>query len=241
MPHTPHGSGYEDDHGAAASGNDLRAAVLGANDGLVSNFCLLMGMAGGGAVGKTIILTGVAGLVAGACSMALGEWLSVTNAREMSESLLSEEAREIRNDPEGERVELVEIYRNRGFEPGDADELAKLVMKNPKLALAVMAREELRVDPAEMGGNPWSAAGMSCALFSLGAIVPLLPFCFTTREAAVGWSVGLSLLGLLGMGLATARFNGRGALYSGIRQVIIGAAVAAITFGVGRLFGAAVN
>ncbi|HET8901327.1 MAG TPA: VIT1/CCC1 transporter family protein, partial [Holophagaceae bacterium] len=147
----------------------------------------------------------------------------------------------IRKDPEGERAELVEIYRGRGFEPGDADQLADLVMKNPKLALAVMAREELSVDPAEMGGNPWSAAGMSFTLFSLGAVVPLLPFCFAAREAAVGWSVGLSLLGLLGMGLATARFNGRGALYSGIRQVLVGAAVAAITFGVGRLFGATVN
>ncbi|HET6331033.1 MAG TPA: VIT1/CCC1 transporter family protein [Holophagaceae bacterium] len=241
MPYAPSGSGHKDIHKPAASGNDLRAAVLGANDGLVSNFCLLMGMAGGGAAEKTIILTGVAGLVAGACSMALGEWLSVTNAREMSESLLSEEAQEIRKDPEGERVELVEIYRNRGFEPSDAEELAKLVMKNPKLTLAVMAREELSVDPAEMGGNPWSAAGMSFTLFSLGAIVPLLPFCFATRGAAVGWSVGLSLLGLLGMGLATARFNGRGALYSGIRQVIIGAAVAAITFEVGRLFGAEIS
>ena len=225
----------------AASGNNLRAAVLGANDGLVSNFCLLMGMAGGGAAEKTIILTGVAGLVAGACSMALGEWLSVTNSREMSTSLLSEEAQEIRQDPEGERAELVEIYQGRGFGPGDAKELADLVMKNPKLALAVMAREELSVDPAEMGGNPWSAAGMSFTLFSLGAVVPLLPFCFAAREAAMGWSVGLSLLGLLGMGLATARFNGRGALYSGIRQVLIGAAVAAITFGVGRFFGAEIS
>jgi len=241
MPHAHSGSGHQDIHKPAASGNDLRAAVLGANDGLVSNFCLLMGMAGGGSAEKTLILTGVAGLVAGACSMALGEWLSVTNSREMSTSLLSEEAQEIRQDPEGERAELVEIYQGRGFEPGDAKELADLVMKNPKLALAVMAREELSVDPAEMGGNPWSAAGMSFTLFSLGAVVPLLPFCFAAREAAVGWSVGLSLLGLLGMGLATARFNGRGALYSGIRQVLVGAAVAAITFGVGRLFGAAVN
>ena len=228
-------------HKPPASGNDLRAAVLGANDGLVSNFCLLMGMAGGGAAEKTIILTGVAGLVAGACSMALGEWLSVTNSREMSKSLLSEEAREISQDPEGERAELVEIYEGQGFEPGDAKALADLVMKNPKLVLAVMAREELSVDPAEMGGNPWSASGMSFTLFSLGAIVPLLPFCFAARVAAVGWCVGLSLLGLLGMGLATARFNGRGAIYSGLRQVLIGAAVAAITFGVGRLFGAEIS
>ncbi|MBS1785464.1 MAG: VIT1/CCC1 transporter family protein [Acidobacteria bacterium] len=224
-----------------ASGNTLRAAVLGANDGLVSNFCLLMGMAGGGAAEKTIVLSGVAGLVAGACSMALGEWLSVTNSREMSTSLLSEEAREIHQDPEGERAELVEIYEGQGFETGDAKQLADLVMKNPRLTLDVMAREELRVDPSEMGGNPWSAGGMSFGLFSLGALVPLLPFCFAAREVAMGWSVGLSLLGLLGMGLATARFNGRGAIYSGLRQVLIGAAVAAITFGAGRLFGAEIR
>jgi VIT1/CCC1 family predicted Fe2+/Mn2+ transporter len=222
----------------AASSNDLRAAVLGANDGLVSNFCLLMGMAGGGASGKTIILTGVAGLVAGACSMALGEWLSVTNAREMSRSLLGEEARELRQDPEGERAELVEIYQEHGFEPKDAADLAVLVMKNPKLTLAVMARDELRIDPAEMGGNPWSAAGMSFTLFCLGAIVPLAPFCFLAGGAAVAGSIGLSLAGLLGLGFGTARFNGRGALYSGLRQVLIGAAAAAITFGAGRLFGA---
>lgn len=225
-------------HNPAASSNDLRAAVLGANDGLVSNFCLLMGMAGGGAAGRTIILTGVAGLVAGACSMALGEWLSVTNAREMSRALLGEEAEELRLDPEGERAELVAIYQDRGFEPKDAADLADLVMKNPKLALAVMARDELRIDPAEMGGNPWSAAGMSFLLFSLGAVVPLAPFLFAAGGAAVAWSIGLSLLGLLGLGLATARFNGRGALYSGIRQVLIGAAAAAITFGAGKLFGA---
>lgn len=224
-----------------ASGNNLRAAVLGANDGLVSNFCLLMGMAGGGATEKTIILSGVAGLVAGACSMALGEWLSVMNAHEMSKSLVSEEARQIREDPESERAELVEIYLARGFEPADAKELADLIMKNPKLALTVMALEELGVDPAEMGGNPWSAAGMSFVLFSLGAIVPLLPFCFVARDAAMAWSVGLSLLGLLGMGLATARFNGRSAIYSGLRQVFIGAIVAAITFGAGRLFGAEIS
>lgn len=241
MTRAPQPSAPKTSHRASASGNDLRAAVLGANDGLVSNFCLLMGMAGGGAAGKTIILTGVAGLVAGACSMALGEWLSVTNSREMSRSLLSEEAKEIHEDPEGERAELVEIYQGRGFGPEDAKALSDLVMKNPKLALAVMAREELSVDPAEMGGNPWSAAGMSFALFSLGAVVPLLPFCFAAREAAVGWSVGLSLLGLLGLGLATARFNGRGALYSGIRQVLVGAAVAAITFGVGRFFGTKIS
>jgi VIT1/CCC1 family predicted Fe2+/Mn2+ transporter len=159
----------------------------------------------------------------------------------MSQSLLGEEADEIRNDPEGEQAELVQIYQDRGFEPGDALDLAKLVMKNPKLALAVMARDELGVDPAEMGGNPWRAAGMSFALFSLGAIVPLAPFGFAARNAAVMWSVGLSLLGLLGLGLATARFNGRSALYSGIRQVLIGAAVAAVTFGAGRLFGAEIR
>lgn len=238
MPHHGYSARHTDTHTPGASSNNLRAAVLGANDGLVSNFCLLMGMAGGGAAGMTIVLTGVAGLAAGACSMALGEWLSVTNAREMSRSLMGEEARELRQDPEGEQEELVQIYLDHGFEPGDAADLADLVMKNPKLTLAVMAREELRIDPAEMGGNPWSAAGMSFLLFSLGAIVPLAPFFFAEAGAAMAWSIGLAFLGLLGLGVGTARYNGRGALYSGIRQVLIGAIAAAITFGVGKLFGA---
>lgn len=241
MPHLGYFARHHDSHRSRTSGNDLRAAVLGANDGLVSNFCLLMGVAGAGAQGKAIILTGVAGLMAGACSMALGEWLSVTNSREMVHTLLAEEAEEIRKDPEGERAELVQIYKDRGFEATDADHLAELVMKNPELALAVMARDELNIDPAEKGGNPWRAAGVSFGLFSMGAIVPLGPFFFLASGLAIFWSIALSLLALLGLGLATARFNGRSAIYSGIRQVLIGAAAAAVTYGVGHLFGAGLS
>jgi len=241
MPHAGYLKRHTDQHEPAASGNDLRAAVLGANDGLVSNFCLLMGVAGGGAGGKTVLLAGVAGLMAGACSMALGEWLSVTNAREMAGSLLAEEASELKHDPAGERAELVQIYLDRGFGQEDAEALADLVMKNPDLALAVMARDELRIDPAELGGNPWSAAAFSFGLFSVGAFLPVAPFLVTDGLTGIAWSVGLSLLGLLGMGVATARFNGRGALHSGVRQVLIGAAAAAVTFGVGKLFGTALS
>lgn len=224
-----------------ASGNELRAAVLGANDGLVSNFCLLMGVAGGGVQGRAILLTGVAGLMAGACSMALGEWLSVTNAREMSHALMAQEAEELRLNPEGERAELVQIYLDRGFGQEDAERLADTVMTNPPLVLAVMAREELKIDPSEMGGDPWRAAWISFLLFGAGALVPLAPFVLSTMGPAVGWSIGLSLLGLLGLGLVTARFNGRSAIYSGLRQVMIGAGAAALTFGVGRLFGTALS
>ena len=241
MPHLGYLARHLDQHGPAASGNDLRAAVLGANDGLVSNFCLLMGVAGGGALGKTIVLAGVAGLMAGACSMALGEWLSVTNAREMATKLLAEESAELKHDPDGEMAELVQIYRNWGYEDEDARTMGGLVMKNPGLTLAVMARDELGIDPAEMGGNPWSAAGTSFGLFAAGALLPLAPFLSTSGEPAIFLSIGLSLLGLLGLGLATARFNGRSALYSGTRQVLIGAAAAAVTFGVGRLFGTALS
>jgi len=225
----------------SASGNDLRAAVLGANDGLVSNFCLLMGVAGAGTSATGIATTGIAGLMAGACSMALGEWLSVTNAREMAQSQIAKEAQELRDDPQAEREELVLIYRAKGLDDADAQQLATHMMQDHALALQTLAREELGIDPREMGGNPWSAAGISFGLFAVGAVMPLAPFLFAKGAMAIGLSVGVSLLGLLALGVVTSLFNGRGALYSGLRQVVIGSVAAALTFGVGRFFGASLS
>ncbi len=144
-----------------ASGNDLRAAVLGANDGLVSNLCLVMGVAGAGQASHTILLTGLAGLVAGAVSMALGEWLSVTNAREFAHSQIEQEKQELDEAPDAERKELALIFQAKGLPREDAQRVATDLMRDKRAALDTLAREELGIDPAEMGGNPWSAAAFS--------------------------------------------------------------------------------
>jgi VIT1/CCC1 family predicted Fe2+/Mn2+ transporter len=223
------------------SGSDLRAAVLGANDGLVSNFCLVMGVAGGGAQTSTILLTGVAGLIAGACSMALGEWLSVTNAREMAQSQVDKEAEELRENPEAEKRELALIYEAKGLSEENATRLAGHLMADENSALDTLVREELGIDPSELGGNPWRAAGISFALFALGAIIPVLPFFLFSSAHGVAATLVLSLAALFALGVVTALFNGRTALFSGSRQMLIGAAAAALTYLAGVVFGAAVS
>ena len=166
-----------------ASGNNLRAAVLGANDGLVSNFCLVMGVAGAGTSTRTILLTGVAGLVAGACSMALGEWLSVANARELATMQLAKEREEIEQSPEAEQHELALILQAKGVSKAEAQRAAAQIMQDPEGALDTLAREELGIDPAELGGNPWTAAATSFALFAAGAIFPILPYLWNSGSA----------------------------------------------------------
>src|SRR5579863_2597741 len=172
-------------HRGASSGNNLRAAVLGANDGLVSNFCLIMGIAGAGSANKTVLLTGLAGLVAGACSMALGEWLSVTNARELAQTQIAREAEEIEQTPQAEQRELALIYQAKGLPKADAQRVAAELMSDKKAALDTLAREELGIDPAELGGDPLSAAATSFALFSAGAIFPAAPFIWLHGWSAV--------------------------------------------------------
>ncbi len=223
-----------------ASGNDLRAAVLGANDGLVSNFCLIMGVAGAGAANSVILLTGFAGLLAGACSMALGEWLSVTNSRELAESQIAREKEELEQTPEAEQKELALIFQAKGLEKEEAQRVAAQIMSNKETALDTLVREELGIDPAEMGGNPWSAAGISFLLFALGAIVSLVPFLFTSGTPAIMLSVGLSALALFAIGIVTSLFNGRNAWFSAGRQVVVGCAAAAVTYGAGALLGVSI-
>jgi len=222
------------------SGNELRAAVLGVNDGLVSNFCLVMGVAGAGAASATVLLTGMAGLVAGALSMALGEWLSVTNASELARTQIEREAEELEQTPEAERKELALIYQAKGIEREQAWLIASKVMENRETALETLAREELGIDPAELGGNPWSAAGVSLLLFALGAIFPVAPFFFLDNSVGIVASIGLSLFGLGAVGAVTSLFNGRSFTYSAFRQVLFGGVAAAVTFGVGILFGASI-
>ena len=224
-----------------ASGNNLRAAVLGANDGLVSNFCLVMGVAGAGTAGKTILLTGLAGLAAGACSMALGEWLSVTNARELAQTQIDKEAEELEQTPQAEQNELALIFQAKGLPKADAQRVAAELMRDKKGALDTLAREELGIDPSELGGNAWSAGATSFALFSTGAIFPIAPFLWLQGGSAIAASVAASALALGTIGVLTSLFNGRGAAFSAARQVVFGCIAAGITYGIGRLLGVSLS
>jgi vacuolar iron transporter family protein len=228
-------------HKGATSGNDLRAAVLGANDGLVSNFCLIMGVAGAGSANRTILLTGLAGLVAGACSMALGEWLSVTNARELARTQLAKEADELEHTPDAERHELALIYQAKGIDADEARRVAAQIMRDKDEALDTLAREELGIDPKELGGNPWTAAGVSFCLFALGAAFPTAAFLWAHGTAAIVQCVALSALGLAAVGVFTSLFNGRSAAFSAFRQIAIGLVAAAFTAGAGHLLGVSVS
>ncbi|HWB50234.1 MAG TPA: VIT1/CCC1 family protein [Stellaceae bacterium] len=223
-----------------AGGNALRAAVLGANDGLVSNFSLVMGVAGAAINGKTILLTGLAGLIAGACSMAIGEWLSVTSSRELNQRQIDIEADELQHAPEEEKEELVLIYQAKGLDAAQARALADRLMADKDTALDTLAREELGVDPEALGGSPWAAAGSSFSLFATGAIFPVAPFFWLDGAAAVGASVALSGLALMGIGAGTSLFTGRSFAFSAARQLGGGLLAAAITYGIGRLIGVAV-
>jgi len=224
-----------------AGGNALRAAVLGANDGLVSNFSLVMGVAGAEINSKAILLTGLAGLIAGACSMAIGEWLSVTSSRELSQRQIDLEADELQQAPDEEKEELVLIYQAKGLDETQARALADRLMADKDTALDTLAREELGVDPDELGGSAWAAAGSSFSLFATGAIFPVAPFFWLDGLQAVATSVVLSGLALMAIGAGTSLFTGRSFAFSAMRQLGSGLAAAAITYGIGRLIGVAVT
>ena len=225
----------------AIGGNALRAAVLGANDGLLSNFSLIMGVAGASLSGKAILITGLAGLLAGAGSMALGEWISVQSSRELNARQVDIERAELEQAPEEEREELALIYQAKGFEPDAARRLASQLLGDRDQALATLAREELGIEPGELGGSPWTAATTSFLLFAAGAVIPILPYLFLGGYAAVAVSIVLSASALFGLGAATTLMTGRGVLFSGGRQLLIGVAAAAVTFGVGSAVGRAVG
>ncbi len=218
-------------------GNTLRAAVLGANDGLVSNLSLVMGVAGAAAAESTLLLTGLAGLVAGACSMAMGEWLSVTSSRELNQKQIATEAEELREAPEEEKEELVLIYQAKGLEEAQARALADKLLSNKETALDTLAREELGIDPEELGGSAWQAGAWSFLLFSAGAIVPVAPFIFLGGTVAFAASLAASAVALMAIGFGTSLFTGRSAVFSALRQLAIGAAAAGITYGVGKVVG----
>ena len=218
-------------------GNALRAAVLGANDGLVSNLSLVMGVAGAQLASASILVTGIAGLLAGALSMAMGEWISVQSSRELYAYQIDVERLEIAEMPELETRELALIYEAKGVPSGDARALAERLMSDDATALDAMAREELGIDPEELGGSAAVAAVSSFVPFTLGAAVPVLPFVFLSGTAATVVSVIASAAGLFLLGSAITLLTHRGVLRSGTRQLTIGLAAAAVTFGIGHLIG----
>jgi VIT1/CCC1 family predicted Fe2+/Mn2+ transporter len=213
----------------------LRAAIFGVNDGLVSNLSLIFGVAGAGVDPEVVVLAGVAGLLAGAFSMAAGEYISVRVQREVFERLIHLEAHEIGSDPEAERAELAELYARKGLSEELAGRLAEELMRDPAVALDTHAREELGLDPEEGLGSPIAAAGASFAMFAVGALVPLVPFLVTSDMAAVAASAVLSGTALFGVGAAMSILTGRNALLSGVRMLAIGAAAAGVTYLVGTL------
>lgn len=221
----------------AMGGNALRAAVLGANDGLVSNLSLVMGVTGAATEQRVVLLTGLAGLFAGACSMAMGEWLSVNSARELYEHQVANEAEELKQVPDEELEELVLIYQAKGLGETEAQALAGRLMANKDTALDTLVREELGLDPKELGGSPWAAAGWSFCLFAAGAAVPVLPLFVTHGLAATISSAVASAVALACVGAGTSLFTGRSALFSAARQIAIGALAAAMTFAMGMLAG----
>jgi vacuolar iron transporter family protein len=222
-------------------GNALRAAVLGANDGLVSNMSLVMGVAGANLAAHAILITGLAGLLAGACSMALGEWLSVNTARESAQRQIATEADELEQIPEEEKEELSLIYQAKGLPEDLAKSLAERLIANKKTALDTLVREELGIDPDELGGSAWTAGGTSFLLFSLGAIFPVAPYFALTGVQAVIASLAASGTALFLIGAGTTLFTGRPVWFSGVRQLLVGFAAAAVTFGLGNLIGVAVT
>lgn len=214
----------------------LRAGVFGVNDGLVSNTSLVMGFAGSGAAGRTILFAGLAGLLAGAFSMAVGEYISMRGQREAYEREIALEAEELRDDPEAEAEELALIYRAKGLDADDAERIATTIMKDHDTALETMAREELGLDPAELG-SPWSAAVSSLVAFALGAVVVVIPFLFAAGTAALVTAVVLAAVALFTVGSALGMINGRAALRSGARQLLIGGSAAVVVYLIGHVVG----
>ena len=221
-------------------GGSLRAAVFGINDGLLSNFSLVMGFAGAEAKPEYIVLAGVAGLLAGSFSMAAGEYVSMSAQREVFEQQIAMEKQELEMSPKEEEEELSLIYQAKGVPEQEAAQLARRIINNPATAIDTLAREELGLDPSELG-SPWSAAMSSFIAFVIGAFVPVLPYLITSGWIAVVASAALSFFALFGVGALLSIFTARGPLVSGTRMLLIGCLVSAITYSVGWLLGVTVG
>jgi vacuolar iron transporter family protein len=222
-------------------GGNLRAAVFGVNDGLVSNAALVFGIAATGASSEAVTMTGVAGLLAGALSMASGEYISVRSQREMYEYQIALEREELAEYPEEEAEELALIYNARGMDLERARTVARELLSNPEHALDVLSREELGLNPDELG-SPWGAAASSFASFTIGAVLPLLPFLWRApRDSALLATIAITGVALFGVGMLMSLFSGRNAWGNGLRMVVIGGGAGLLAFAVGRMLGVALS
>ncbi len=223
-------------HRGVGSGGNLRAAVFGVNDGLISNASLILGIAGATADSQIILLSGIAGLIAGAFSMAAGEYVSVRSQREMYEYQIALEREELEHYPEAEAEELALIYEARGHSREEAVSMAKNLTADPEKALATLAREELGLNPGDLG-SPWGAALFSFLSFAAGAAVPLVPFVFVAGPGGLAAAIAATAVALLAVGTTLSLFTGQSALYSGVRMLALGAAAGGFTYLIGRLLG----
>jgi len=220
----------------STGGGNLRAAVFGMNDGLVSNASLIMGIAGASAEPGVIVLTGVAGLLAGAFSMAAGEYVSVRSQREMYEYQIGLERAELEEYPQEEAAELALIYEAKGISREEAKRLADTLIADPERAMDALTREELGLNPDELG-SPWGAAFFSFCSFALGAAIPLAPFLLSSGSSNLPVSIGFTALALFAVGATLSLFSGRGALKGGLRMLLIGAAAGGATYLIGKMIG----
>ena len=241
--HSPSASsGVEHRHRGLGGGGNLRAAVFGVNDGLVSNACLILGIAGATASQQgnaTIVLAGTAGLIAGAFAMAAGEYVSVRTQRELFEYQIGLERDELEHYPAAEAAELALIYEAKGIPREDARAMASRLVAQPDKALDTLAREELGLNPDELG-SPWGASISSFCAFATGATIPLLPFVLGGGQSALFWTIGLTASTLFLVGALMSLFTGRSALASGARMLVIGSIAGGVTFGIGNLLGVGV-
>ncbi len=226
-------------HRAGGRSGTLRAVIFGVSDGLVSNLSLVMGVAGAASGNPSfILLAGIAGLLAGAFSMAAGEYISMQSQRELFERQIALERAEMEAMPEEEEAELAASYRAKGFTADEAATIAHRIFRDPAAALDMLVREELGLDPDELG-SPWGAAAGSFVAFAVGAVIPVIPYLFGGGQAVLFVSLGLSLIALFAVGAAVSLLTGRGLIFSGVRQMLIGLAAALVTYAIGSIIGVA--
>ena len=238
--HAPGSDGRAERWHRSGQSGTLRAVIFGVSDGLVSNLSLIMGVAGAGADPHFILLSGIAGLLAGSFSMAAGEYISMQSQRELYERQIALERAELEAMPEEEEAELATIYRSKGFSAEEASRIAHRIFEDKEAALNTLIREELGLDPDQLG-SPLGASAGSFLAFAAGASVPLVPYLFGGGQLAFAVSLIASLAVLFLVGAGVSLITGRGTLFSGLRQVAIGAAAAAVTYGVGAVIGVTVS